>query len=532
MAGKSYRSARAVGCCPLHSSQAGELLLVSRPLGIVYADEVMEEPSTSDEQQQQQQQEEEGEDELGGAMFTQLQQQLLDKSYTLRELTWLESLCGLDPEVTAEMPIPSLESLSQLDDTHQVHPLPPSLSSQRLADILQSNILEQEEEDQQIGWAGLPLDNPAPAIYNPRAAGGNGKAGGGGSSSSSSAAASDVDLEDYEGPRGRFAGLWPELAMMQHSCSPNTVSYVSSANAAAAVTAAMAAPTMLRAQNWDAVTRMARANLPKSTELTRSYLPTPTLMAPGEVRRAALEDLHGFVCGCSRCKDESRMDPALSTLLTDLYEACGPQGGLRQDLYEAELKGQLEDIESIRDQVAAFIQLLDAAFSKMSLPVQEQTWVQAAAFDVYELFFRSMVSLGETDPYAAELLMGLCDAVAPGSETHLLWAVTHMQESELLAEDAALDAVNSGLGSNTGRRRGGGGGRVGSSGAEAEVAALAKEAEQAGQQCYRAFCSRYGPLTRRVFEKVIKQRMEREEAEESGMGMGEEELEDEGAEAL
>lgn len=27
-------------------------------------------------------------------------------------------------------------------------------------------------------------------------------------------------------------------------------------------------------------------------------------------------------------------------------------------------------------QVAAFIQLLDAAFSKMSLPVQEQTWVQ------------------------------------------------------------------------------------------------------------------------------------------------------------
>lgn len=41
---------------------------------------------------------------------------------------------------------------------------------------------------------------------------------------------------------------------------------------------------------------------------------------------------------------------------------------------------------------------------------------------------------------------------------------------------------------------------------------------------------RYGPLTRRVFEKVIKQRMEREEAEESGMG--EEELEDEGAEAL
>lgn len=57
---------------------SGELLLVSRPLSIVYADELMEEPSTSDEQQQQ---EEEGEDELGGAMFTQLQQQLLDKRW-------------------------------------------------------------------------------------------------------------------------------------------------------------------------------------------------------------------------------------------------------------------------------------------------------------------------------------------------------------------------------------------------------------------------------------------------------------------
>lgn len=52
---------------------------------------------------------------------------------------------------------------------------------------------------------------------------------------------------------------------------------------------------------------MARANLPKGSELTRSYLPTDTLMAPGEVRRAALEDLHGFVCGCSRCRDEGRM---------------------------------------------------------------------------------------------------------------------------------------------------------------------------------------------------------------------------------
>ncbi len=76
------------------------------------------------------------------------------------------------------------------------------------------------------------------------------------------------------------AGLWPEVALINHSCAPNSLSVL--------VGEAM-------------IIRTTR-NLRKGEEVTLSYLPGLGAMVPAEERREYLKSNFGFDCKCYRCK--------------------------------------------------------------------------------------------------------------------------------------------------------------------------------------------------------------------------------------
>lgn len=114
--------------------------------------------------------------------------------------------------------------------------------------------------------------------------------------------------EDQQGQRQQqparpraLVGVWPEAALLNHSCAPNA--------------AAVAVDGRL----------LARAARPvaKQAELTVSYLPGPLLLAPLRARQRALRGARGFKCRCLRCRDEAKLDPNLLALVDDIVDACG-----------------------------------------------------------------------------------------------------------------------------------------------------------------------------------------------------------------
>lgn len=75
-------------------------------------------------------------------------------------------------------------------------------------------------------------------------------------------------------------GVWPECALLNHSCAPNTTAPV------------LVADRLL--------VRTATA-VPAGEELTTTYLGASGGM-PAEQRQDALQRGYGFVCSCHRCK--------------------------------------------------------------------------------------------------------------------------------------------------------------------------------------------------------------------------------------
>ncbi|KAI8472791.1 MAG: hypothetical protein J3K34DRAFT_199851 [Monoraphidium minutum] len=212
-----------------------------------------------------------------------------------------------------------------------------------------------------------------------------------------------------------LVALWPEAALLNHSCAPNTASV------------ALEGRLLVRASRPAA----------KQAELTASYLAGPLLLAPLRRRQDALRDARGFACRCIRCRDEARQDPNLLQLVDDVIDACG---ALEADLADAVMSGRERGVASIRDQLAAFIEVLDAAFNKLAVAQKSQVYVQASLFRLYELAALATAAAGEEQPRLLELLAALAGEVAPGSEEHVYWARryrTLIEESE--GDDGRFD---------------------------------------------------------------------------------------------
>ncbi|GBF94720.1 histone methyltransferase [Raphidocelis subcapitata] len=278
-----------------------------------------------------------------------------------RAAAWLAALDNGTPERAAALPDLRALASASASAPGQQQQQQPDLSSDDLADLVDLN------------YSCLQEDGPLAALR-----------------------AASAGAEEWEAPRD-LVGVWPEASLLNHSCAPNVA---------------------IAAVEGRVIARAAR-QVAKQSELTVSYLAGPQLLAPLSRRQAALREARGFQCRCPRCRDEARQDPQLLQLVDDVIEACS---GLEADLADAVLSSRARAVDSIVTQLAAFIELADAAFNKLGLPQRSQVYVQASLFRLYELAALATAAAGEDQPRLLELLAALAGEVAPGGEEHFYWA--------------------------------------------------------------------------------------------------------------
>lgn len=77
-------------------------------------------------------------------------------------------------------------------------------------------------------------------------------------------------------------------------------------------------------------------------------------------------------------------------------------------------------IDSITDQLGAYVEILDAAFTKTKVKAGSQVWLQASAFELYALLKAAVEGQGALEPRLAELTQALAAQVYPGEANNLL----------------------------------------------------------------------------------------------------------------
>ncbi|GBF93797.1 hypothetical protein Rsub_06129 [Raphidocelis subcapitata] len=101
-----------------------------------------------------------------------------------------------------------------------------------------------------------------------------------------------------------FVGLWPEFALLNHSCVPN------------------AGATLV----GDRLVVRAASAIPRGAQVTTSYLDSKGGV-PLADRRRALDAAYGFTCRCARCKLEEGAPEAVRAGIERLHGLCLPDAG-------------------------------------------------------------------------------------------------------------------------------------------------------------------------------------------------------------
>ncbi|GLI67755.1 hypothetical protein VaNZ11_012008 [Volvox africanus] len=140
------------------------------------------------------------------------------------------------------------------------------------------------------------------------------------------------------GPLMSVAGIWPEVALINHSCAPN------------------AATVLLQ----DRLVVRATRRIPQGREVLLNWLGSPGALAPFQERREQLSEMYQFACRCARCQMESSESLSLPFLYSDA---------------ERESEEALEVIEEalqVRDlgSLTLALQPLQAAVLQLSSSVQ------------------------------------------------------------------------------------------------------------------------------------------------------------------
>eukprot|EP00198_Chlamydomonas_reinhardtii_P010827 XP_001700164.1 histone methyltransferase [Chlamydomonas reinhardtii] len=540
---------RGRGLVASRTVQPGELLLAVRPLALAWDDGLaalgssLAQDPVGSEPTPGTPIDEDLDPDLGleDAKFLGLQRQLLSRRYTLREAEWLASLCGLPPvsEEGQEQggkapelpPAPALETVLAVGtDTVERRdvPLPDRLRNRDiLADVVQrcqprhvfySHAMQANAfapdggcEDADAYWARRQVEDVAVGPMSPddeyaaKVDAGDGDDGWEG----------DEEPEPA-GPRAGPLGVWPGASLLNHSCMPNTVAFVVG----------------------DTLFVRAARKVAAGSELTVSYLPVGggadtsvfgseagaaadddgegaaaeyeggsggrgTLLSPVEVRRAALEDSYGFVCGCGRCTTEEGLDPKLRALIADIADSTQ---GLREDL-EAGPRSQGHGLYKrgcwIRQwKAGAYVELMDAAMGKLKLSMAEQETAQSAVVPLYTVLWAALAARGEIEPPLSEMVASLVGSVAPGSADHLWWRANALETAQILVAEEEMEAAAA----STIVR-----------GAKAGFGGFKRPEDDrvanAGNRCSAAFKIRYGPISRQVYKALLKSRRERDDAE-------------------
>ncbi|GLI61856.1 hypothetical protein VaNZ11_004364, partial [Volvox africanus] len=245
-----------------------------------------------------------------------------------------------------------------------------------------------------------------------------------------------------EQPRGHI-GLWPEFALFNHSCAPNTSNYVIG----------------------DSMVVRACRPIKTGEEVTICYLGRPQLL-PFSRRISILSDDYGFECSCTRCTAEQahfeKVEDVYMELFEDVNEKLGPA------FEEARVAGDLEAIGEVQRKVQSWLRRLYGLFRKTLLAPDVRHYVIASLYDAYDLLFSCVGALGQgEDASSLQASLKAIEAVSAGSDLHVLLAVRH------------LDCT------------------VQQHGQDSALASLARKALR------RAHIARYGPVSEELMSKLI-----------------------------
>ncbi|KAG2497109.1 hypothetical protein HYH03_004700 [Edaphochlamys debaryana] len=203
-----------------------------------------------------------------------------------------------------------------------------------------------------------------------------------------------------EEPRGHI-GLFPEFAMLNHSCAPNTVNYCVG----------------------DAMVVRAVAPIKAGQEVTICYLGRPQLL-PFNRRMALLEEDYGFECDCVRCTAEQASYDKVDDVYGELYEAVDEQLGPAYE--QARAAGDMEAVADVQRQVEAWLRKLYGVFRKALLSPDVRDHVVASMYDAYDLLFACNATLGQGDDASSlQTCLKSIERVSAGSDLHVLLAVRY-----------------------------------------------------------------------------------------------------------
>jgi hypothetical protein len=381
---------RGRGLAVSRSMKVGEVVLIEGPLASISEEDVGEESPDAD---------------LLEMKFEALELKLRSQSYSEQDVAWLQSLATLKDEETGKPSrTPSaFPDLSLGVDGEKTLPFPDSVD---LEGLIQVNAFEADSEDKDLAYTALK-----------------------------------------QPPKLEVMGVWPRTSILNHSCSPNTISY---------------------SHQGQLITVTTRP-ISKGAELTTNYL-GDLLMSPVDVRREALEDTYGFVCKCYRCKEEDSLDQNMKELVENIYESCVDQ--IREDFELAVEEDDEEAISELHDQLRAYAEVLDASFEKSKVKSSTQTFLQASLFELYELLFSTLSAQGEVDVRLVELLTALTSEIQPGSELNLYYSRLLLEEAQADEEEQGKEEVNRIFTATT----------------------------------MKAYSTRYGPLSRKMLKKILKER--------------------------
>ncbi|KAL6756515.1 hypothetical protein V8C86DRAFT_2646778 [Haematococcus lacustris] len=403
----------------------GELVMVCLPIASLDTCSLPNEEEEEEEQEWEGQEGEEAEEEDGAPpdeLVTALAQHMLQQSFSSLDLQWLQALEPAPSPAATSPPAPTpLTTTSATTSPTATTPscLEPSLSNPSSSNAFTTPGLTSAAGGDREGSPSrpplpplccgavredMPKAHPLPA---PLALAGGLRLQRLLATHALQVSSEYLDLitadpqDSY--PSSEVIGLWPEHALLNHSCVPSTVSYL---------------------DRGHLITRITRRGVATGGELFTNFL-GDMVMTPLHIRQASLQQRYGFTCTCPRCKAEAKLEPGLQQLIRDIYESCTDQ--VREELEAAVTEGDEEVLAGLCDQLAAYVEVMDAAFHKTQLSERSQVWVQASLHCLYELLYLVLEALGqERDPQLAPLLQAVASAVQPGSEMACFWARTHL----------------------------------------------------------------------------------------------------------
>ncbi|KAG1662897.1 hypothetical protein FOA52_009680 [Chlamydomonas sp. UWO 241] len=162
-------------------------------------------------------------------------------------------------------------------------------------------------------------------------------------------------------PVSAHIGVWPEFAMLNHSCSPNAINY---------------------ALGSRALVVRAATHVAAGDEITISYLGRPQLV-PVDARIELLREDYGFSCECERCTNELVHMDKLAGLYDELHrEVTEDLGPL---FLRAKKARDAAGVSVVRARLRRVMPQLYAAFRKgLMLPMVRNCFV-ASLYEAFEL---------------------------------------------------------------------------------------------------------------------------------------------------